>query len=72
MRVKVTYLKSFLSSQMLTRSEIGQKTGLSATTVNRLVHGLPVRSTTVAKLLEGLGMSVDEARRDGLEIDLGA
>jgi transcriptional regulator with XRE-family HTH domain len=74
MRVTLNDFNSFLSSQMLTRSEVGQKTGLSASTMNRLDRGLPVRSSTVEKLLAGLGLTLDDARREGLisKIDLGA
>jgi predicted transcriptional regulator len=59
-------LKEFRTSRMLTITELARASDVSAKAIRQVEAGGPCRLETARRLLAGLGLTIEEARRRGL------
>ena len=66
MRINHGEFAKLRESQLLTRAEVAQRGGVHPTTIARLEEGGNIHLTSLRMVLEGLGLTVDEAVERGL------
>ncbi|MCX7770473.1 MAG: helix-turn-helix transcriptional regulator [Proteobacteria bacterium] len=52
---------------LMSRSELARRSGLSVVTITRIENGKPCRMDTMKKILQGLGLSVEDKNKVFLE-----
>jgi transcriptional regulator with XRE-family HTH domain len=58
--------KSFREDNLISRSTVAKESGLGVKVLAKLEGGGSVRLESVRRILDALGLSVDEAKRKGL------
>jgi len=53
-------LKEYREKNLISKSELARKAGITLVTLDRIEKGYPCRMATKRKILEALGVTVDE------------
>ena len=61
--MKKNALKQIRESQLLSKSELARKAGVSVITISRIEQGYPCRIETQRKILETLGLDFSDRDR---------